>query len=209
MDSKIVLVIGAGALAYMWWKSQGSSIPSDAEYVGQLASGQTTTVSGGSVTGPAYIYYSPSTGKTYASSTAPTSAQIAAANSAAGSGGSQSSQSPISGGDSPASGSGPVSGQLASIYSGLTAKASADSNFAQVNGVWQGTPYHWNFYLQTLLPSGDTAPDPSVVFPGVDTSQPMPATTYWAAVAPYLTSHFGLSGGRGMGSVPWAWRFAA
>jgi hypothetical protein len=218
MDSKIVLVIGAGALAYMWWKSQGTSsetIPSDAQYVGQLASGQTTTVTGGSVTGPAYIYYSPSTGGTYASSAAPTAAQIAAANAAGGSAGSgtgtgsgtgssASTQAPTSTPDSPVS-----SGSLASMYTTLVQKASTDSFFSQVNGVWQGTPYHWNFYLQTLLPAGDTAPDPTQVFPNVDLTQPMPATTYWAAMAPYLTAHLGLSGGRGMGNIPWAWRFAA
>ena len=41
--------------------------------------------------------------------------------------------------------------------------------------------------------SGTWPPDPQVVFPGVDLTQPMSASTYWASMQPAM-AHAGLSG---------------
>jgi hypothetical protein len=64
------------------------------------------------------------------------------------------------------------------------------------------TPYQWNFSLQNMLtPLGKTAPDPQVVFAGVDLTQNMSASQYWAKMAPYLTSTMGISGLHGLGAM--------
>jgi len=72
------------------------------------------------------------------------------------------------------------------------------------------TPDVWNWYLVNRTQAGvATAPDPSVAFPGVDTTQPMPGSTYWAGVSPLISASLGMSGlgafgyaFRGMGRYP-------
>lgn len=234
MDSSTLFLIGGAALLFLWWSSGGltgassalsASLPSDAGYLAQLGTGQTATVTAGTVTGPAYIYYSPSTGDTYASATAPTTAQQQLGSTYTSA--SAPSSSPATGSTvntggniptSPPLGNSPTASTqtLAHIYSAIVAAAQGDGNFTNVGGVWQGTPYHWNYYLaqtatQPAGTSGTWPPDLGAVFPGVDLTAPMSSTTYWAGMAPYLTSNFGLHGLGGLGALRAVWnaRFAA
>src|ERR1700722_15121991 len=78
MNSTIILLAGGAALLY--YLMQGSSLPSDAVAVSNtpLATGATVTVGTQSLTGPGYVYFSPSTGSYYVNSQAPTAAQLSA-----------------------------------------------------------------------------------------------------------------------------------
>jgi hypothetical protein len=88
----------------------------------------------------------------------------------------------------------PSGPSLASIFSNILAGASTDTNFTGAGNALSASPYHWNVYLQSALPAGDSIPDLGTVFPGVDLTQPMSATTYWAGMGPALTKAYGLSG---------------
>lgn len=56
----------------------------------------------------------------------------------------------------------------------------------------------WNFSLNSVYPAAAGVDDPSVIFPGIDRTQPMPWSVYWQTMAPVLSAHFGLSGLRGL-----------
>lgn len=84
---------------------------------------------------------------------------------------------------------------LASVYSNILAGASTDPNFTGAGDALSSTPYRWSTYLNIALQGiGKTSPDLSTVFPGVDLTQPMAATTFWASMGPALTQAYGLSG---------------
>ena len=206
-----------------WWLydnlfASSSSIPSDAQYVGQLPAGsayavpQSFTSLSGSTGGPtagtattaiAYVYHSVSTGLFYLSYTAPTAAQIpptttTPAASATGSSATTTPASSASG--SSATTATPSTGTtstLAQIWAKAQAAAAPDASFIKNGGSL--TPYQWNFYIsyvQQAAPSGYSGtwpPDPQVVFPGVDLTQPMSAATYWASMQPAMAVG-GLSG---------------
>ncbi len=110
------------------------------------------------------------------------------------------------GGQSSSSGSGSAAGagggsspSLASILSGLTAKAmgSGDPAVVITGGVAFANPDVFNYYLAEVYPSGTSSagwpPDVSQVFPGVDRTKPMSVSQYWAGMSPFL-SKAGLSG---------------
>ncbi len=89
MNPQIILLIGAGVLAYLWFQSQGTSLPSDAAFISQVAAGTAAAVpqswaSGASAapgtdtTAISYLYYGPSENTYYLVATAPTAAQTAA-----------------------------------------------------------------------------------------------------------------------------------
>lgn len=90
---------------------------------------------------------------------------------------------------------------IASVYSLLLAKVtnSNDPAVQTVGGVPSATPDVFNFYLaQVFTPTG-SSPDgwpPNVlqVFPGVDRTQAMSITTYWAGISSYLSASMGMSG---------------
>ena len=79
MNSKLILLIGAGVLLYLWYENQSSTtaaastsgLPSDAVPV-LGPSGAPLTSSG------SYVFYGPSEGQVYTAATAPTSAQLSA-----------------------------------------------------------------------------------------------------------------------------------
>jgi hypothetical protein len=91
---------------------------------------------------------------------------------------------------------------LASLYSQLNAAASAANPSDVSGGVVSMTPDDFNWYLAQIMPvspSGTTGtwpPDPIAVFGGRPV---MTISTYWAGMAPYLTSNFGMSGVIGLG----------
>jgi hypothetical protein len=91
----------------------------------------------------------------------------------------------------------PVPSTLDAMFSLMTAGATASGASVSV-GL---TPDQWNWYLMQTSPQLGPAPDPLLVFPGVDRSQPMFAGVYWAAMAPYLRAHLGLSGLGHFGAV--------
>lgn len=89
---------------------------------------------------------------------------------------------------------------LAAIYSNILAGASTDPNFTGSGASLSGIPNRWMTYLNLALQGTSfSAPSTSTVFPGVDLTQPMTATTFWAAMGPALTSAYGLSGFCGLG----------
>ena len=89
---------------------------------------------------------------------------------------------------------------LAAIYSNILAGASTDPNFTGSGASLSGIPNRWMTYLNLALQgTAFTAPSTSTVFPGVDLTQPMTATTFWASMGPALTSAYGLSGFCGLG----------
>lgn len=218
---KLVAVAAVGVGGYFLYNSFfGAALPADAEYIGQLTSStpQSAALPAGgtqTLTGPGYVYYGPSEGQYYVSQTAPTAAQSAAQSSALAastpsSTGSTVTTSPSAGTTTPvavgpapvvasAAGSSSAPTSLAAIWSAMQAAAALDSNFTNSGGVLSGTPYHWMFYLTYVSPSappgftGVWPPNLAEVFPGVDLTQPMASTTFWAALQPYL-AHEGLSG---------------
>jgi len=231
MNSKLILLIGAGVVVYVWWESQkanatgASSLPSDAvpmlaqgtQTPLSLQAGQSGTVGSQTLSGPGYVYYSPSTKLFYVSATAPSAAQIAAAVSLT--------SAPSSTGTTPpqntttttppattstyktpagATVSSPTT--LAGIWAAIQQWAAADPNFTTSGGVLSGLPDHWNFYLAYISPTapagytGAWPPDLNAVFPGIDVTQPMTATAFWAGMGAYL-SKGGLSGLAGMGGL--------
>ncbi len=103
------------------------------------------------------------------------------------------------GGGSPAGSGGGSSPSLASILSGLTAKAmgSGDPAVVITGGVPFANPDVFNYYLAQVYPSGTSSagwpPDVAQVFPGVDRTKPMSVSQYWAGMSPFL-SKAGLSG---------------
>lgn len=93
---------------------------------------------------------------------------------------------------------------LARMYSVITGAITAadDPNFTSSGGVFYGPPTDWSDYLFELFPNSPVAgmvwpPDLSAIFPGVDISQPMSGTAYWAGMSAYLSSKYGMSGMRG------------
>jgi hypothetical protein len=77
VNSKVILLIGAGVLMYLWYESQNTTtaaatgLPADAIPV--LSTAGTQISSSGS-----YVWYGPSEGQVYSSATAATAAQISA-----------------------------------------------------------------------------------------------------------------------------------
>ena len=91
-------ILGAGLLAYLWYQSQSGTgaassistgtpspatpstsaaplLPGDAIYFGPVGSGQTFTFGSQSFAVPGYVYYAPSTGQSYETTTPPTNDQ--------------------------------------------------------------------------------------------------------------------------------------
>lgn len=87
----------------------------------------------------------------------------------------------------------PAGPSLASLYSNILAGASTDPNFTGAGDSLASTPYRWATYLNIAL-AGKASPDLSSVFSGVDLTQPMSASTFWASMGPALTKEYGLSG---------------
>ena len=56
------------------------------------------------------------------------------------------------------------------------------------------SPWVWNYYLVNLGMGVSTAPDITAAFPGVDDSQAMTASQYWAGVSPLISRSLGMSG---------------
>jgi hypothetical protein len=213
MNSTIILVVGAGALAWYWIQSQ-ASLPSDAVAVSgtPLASGASLAIGSQTLTGPGYVYFSKSTGSYYVNSQAPTAAQLSAGATLFGSAASTTPPTNTGSGtvpNPPAEGPVPVTtpatqSVLGSLWSQAQAAAVNDANL--VNG--QMSAFHWNAYLPYIManaPAGYTGPswppDPQVVFGSLAAaSAPMTAAAFWAVMQPYLTQQ-GLSGFRGMGSI--------
>jgi len=223
-SSSLLLLLGGGVLLYMWWQSQSTAtattnstagtvsagpLPSDAVYVGNVGTSGTWNT----IVGPAYVYFSPSTTMYYSSQTAPTSAQMTAGASAfapqgvlAGNGTAVNSSASTSGsGISSTSSTSSSPTSLAAIYSAMVKASANDANFIAQNSML--TPYQWNFYLGYVDPTPPQAgitwpPDPSDMLPaGTDLTVPITSTAYWAAVAPFLTSKYGMSGLRGLGAL--------
>src|ERR1035441_4730570 len=213
-----ILTIGAVAVGgyFLYETFFANALPADAGYVAQVAAGQTVLVNGQSVTGPAYVYYSPSTKQYYSNSTAPTQAQITAGQ-AMGAGGSTGAlstsltvnptagQTASSGGQvstTVTTGGPPAAAttvepppqqalpSLTSIYSNVIAGASTDPNFTGAGDSLTSSGYRWNVYLTLSLPAGKSIPN----IPGFDLSQNMTAKQYWAVMGPALTSAYGMSG---------------
>ncbi len=109
-----------------------------------------------------------------------------------------------SGGTSTPSGStagtgGNSSPSLASILSGLTAKAmgSGDPAVTISGGVPFAAPDVFNYYLAEVYSGSSPAgwpPDVAQVFPGVDRTKPMSISQYWGGMSAFLSSKAGLSG---------------
>jgi hypothetical protein len=117
-----------------------------------------------------------------------------------------------SGSTAGAGGATPSAGSLAAIYSALVAAVAASlagGNPAITAGP-TATPDVFNYFLAQVLAAPPKPspygwpPDVAQVFSGVDRTQPMSITTYWAGMSSYLTSRVGMSGLgrlRGMGCV--------
>lgn len=84
----------------------------------------------------------------------------------------------------------PASSTLDAIFSRMVGGATNSGG----NAAAGLTPDQWNWFLNQTSPAIGPAPDPLLVFPGVDRSQPMYAGVYWASMAPYLREHLGLAG---------------
>ena len=216
MNPQIILLIGAGVLAYLWFQSQGTSLPSDAVFEGQVAAGTAVAVPqswaysatpGASLpaSGPAtraisYLYYGPSEGMYYLVATPPTAAQTAAAaavdngaNPTAAAAAAAPAPTPA-----PAAPASTPSG-IAAIWAKAVAAAQNDANYIANNGQMSGS--QWNFYIsyvQPSAPAGFTGPNwpPEVA----NTSGLMTAAAYWALMLPEM-NQYGLSGFRGMGAI--------
>jgi hypothetical protein len=87
----------------------------------------------------------------------------------------------------------PVTNSLDTLYQNMVAAANAAGQPSQlgVDG--------WDYYLNSVLPAGQVAPDPAPLFTAAfgglwTRSTPMVASNYWAVVSPVLKSQFGLSG---------------
>lgn len=91
----------------------------------------------------------------------------------------------------------PASSTLDAIFSRMVAAATTSG----ANTATGLTPDQWNWFLMQSSPAVGPAPDPLLVFSGVDRSQPMYAGVYWASMAPYLRGHLGLSGLGHFGAV--------
>ena len=92
---------------------------------------------------------------------------------------------------------------LAAIGQNLqsTISSAGDPAISGTGASAMATPYVFNYYLMLPAVSGgkiSTAPDVNVVFPNVNTSNPMPFSQYWAGMMSYLQSQ-GMSGLRGLG----------
>lgn len=106
----------------------------------------------------------------------------------------------------PSGGTAPTPTTLAGLWTAIQSWAAADSNFAGSGASLSGTPYHWAFYLQFIWPntpsgwSGAWPPGLSAVFPNVDLTQPMSATTFWTGMGGQLQKG-GLSGLSGLSAL--------
>ena len=108
---------------------------------------------------------------------------------------------------------------LAALYTALVAATRTVTDPAVNNsgGTTMANPDVFNWYFSQVMPNppagktGAWPPDPTAVFPGIDRTQQMPITQYWAGMSAYLSQNFGMSGlgvfaglgalvaGRGMG----------
>lgn len=78
-DTSTLLMLAGAGIGGWWLYNNYFGLPSDAGYVGQLPTGQSITEpTGATLTGPGYVYYSPSAKQFYLRSSAPTQAQITA-----------------------------------------------------------------------------------------------------------------------------------
>ena len=222
-SSGLLLLLGGGVLLYMWWQSQSTAtastsstagtvgagaLPSDAAYVGNVGTGGTWNT----IVGPAYVYFSPSTQMYYQSQAAPSAAQVTAGAVAfnpqgvlAGSGTAVNSSASTSGSGTSSTPSTSSGMSLAAIYSAMLNASKNDAQFIAQGSML--TPYQWNVYLGNVDPTPPQAgitwpPDPSDMLPpGTDLTVPISATAYWAAVSPFLSAKYGMSGLRGMGGL--------
>jgi hypothetical protein len=206
-----IVILGGLAVGGYFLYQYLTGLPADAAYVAQLASGQTATLGGQPFTGPAYIYYSPSTAKFYSSSTAPTAAQTAAGQSMAGGsvGAPATTTTATSSGPvtSPTATVAPPTGtatttaatvqSLDSVYTQLKTLAGSDPNFTGSGDALSSSPDHWNVYVNQLLPGASLNLD--TLFGGPNRFSPVTAAQFWALAGPVLGKQFGLSGYRGMG----------
>ena len=106
----------------------------------------------------------------------------------------------------PGGGTAATPANLAGLWAAIQQWAASDSAFTTSGGVVSGSPYHWSFYVSYIWPnapsgwSGTWPPDLSSVFPGVDLTQPMTASTFWAGMGAALQKA-GLSGLYGMAGL--------
>jgi hypothetical protein len=88
----------------------------------------------------------------------------------------------------------PASSSLDAMYQQLLATATA-AGVNATTGVSQGgqpiDPSGWNYYLSQLYTAKTL---PGDIFPASAQSQPMSLSSYWAVMAPWLSSNAGLSG---------------
>ena len=199
-----ILTLGAVAVGgYFLYKTFfANALPADAQYLGQAQAAG--TFAAGMVLKPGvntaavnysagqYLYWGPSEKQIYATSTAPTAAVSAAVTTSAASNAPAVSTTVTTGGAPVApvvAPPAPVGPSLASIYSNVLAGASIDPNFTGSGDALDSTGYRWNVYTGLALP-GKAVPS----LPGLDLSQNMTASQYWAAMAPALSSAYGLSG---------------
>jgi hypothetical protein len=222
-EMEIVLLIGAAGLAY-WWYTSSSGLPTGVPSTGNangyypagggtlaapktndlwLSIPGTSTVSAAALTAAVVAIYNgtawiPFTASPTASPTTSVSSPIVPVSTPVAS-------VPVSApAVSPPTVNTPA---LATIGANLQAAMTAggDPAISIVSGVPSATPYVFNYYLVEPSVSGGaiaTAPDVSLVFPGVNLTNPMTFSQYWGGMGPYLTSHLGLSGMRGMGFRP-------
>lgn len=104
----------------------------------------------------------------------------------------------------PGGGTGTTPTNLAGLWSAMQAWAGQDTNFTGSGSSLEGSGDHWMFYVTEVWPNAPAGypsvwpPNWATVFPGVDESQQMTASTFWGGMQPYLQSQ-GLSGMRGLG----------
>lgn len=198
-----LLTLGAVAVGgyFLYERFFANALPADAQYLGQAQAAG--TFAAGMVLKPGvntaavnysagqYLYWGPSEKQIYATSTAPTAAVSAAVTTSAASSVPPVSTTVTTGGAPvvPAPTPAPVGPSLASIFSNVLSGASTDPNFTGAGDALDSTGYRWNVYTGLALP-GKAVPS----LPGLDLSQNMTAQQYWAAMAPALSSAYGLSG---------------
>jgi hypothetical protein len=92
---------------------------------------------------------------------------------------------------------------LSALASAIQQWAAVDPSYTGSGANLSASPYHWATTMQAIwpdMPTGFTAGWPvdlGTIFPGVDLTQPMTWTAFWAGMLPFLQSG-GLSGLRGM-----------
>jgi hypothetical protein len=219
----IVLLIGAAGLAY-WWYTSSSGLPAGVPSTGNangyypagggtlaapktndlwLSIPGTSTVSAAALTAAVVAIYNgtawiPFTASPTASATTSVSSPIVPVSTPVAS-------VPVSAPVvTPPTVNTPALATIGANLQSIMASA-GDPAISVVSGVPSATPYVFNYYLAEPSVNGGaftTPPDVALVFPGVNLSSPMTFSQFWGGMGPYLTSHLGLSGMRGLGFRP-------